>query len=605
MSSLKIKILKTLYFILILAITGFVLKNLIDLKLVYHNQQPIFFTDFETFLNAFSIPGGFTDYLGSLFSVLYYFPFLGLLTTALIIAIIPVYVYIDLKNTNHTYALIIGAAIWIITLLNFTDYSFKLSTLWVLICSLPFLNLLKYILRKVNNHIQQISLTILVLIMDFIVTGGPGLMFTYALFIPIVIKQKELVFNKKTVLLIAGFVITVLLPYLSVMTIFKSIPLNSIYFGNFINDAYYTNPVFIYALSSIVILSEILALLFVLVKIPGSKVFNYIVCIIFLPLIYFLPSELINKVNKKKVKIDYYAYEQEWDKVIREADIKLLNDDYIINFQVNRALYHTGNMLDKLCAMPQKYGADALLIEHYNNSMVLIPTSDIYYDMGMLNESRHWASEAYTSYGKQPRILRRLVQVNIVYQKYNTAKKYILLLKKTIVNKKWAEQQEEFLFNESKIAQNSEYNEKRNQFVSYDFFSNQHNPVQNLLLLLQQPGSHKMAFEYLISYYLLKHELTSIINSIPEFKKYGYKDLPKLVQESILLYIISSNKKSIMVTGYSLSKEIDKNFTEYKKILMTSKMNAIAAKATLDKQFSDTYWYYIQYKSPITKNSGN
>lgn len=599
MSFSKSNSIKLIYLFLLLAITAWILYHFINLSLVYHNQQPIFFTDFNTFKKALLVPGGLTDYLGSFFSVLYYYPLLGSVLTALIVSLLPVTLYMQLrKDTNSTITIILIAAVWIFSLIAFTDYSFKQSTLWVLIASSLFLSSGQLVLKKVKNSLVQVALLLVVLFMSFMITGGPGLLLTSSLFVIFKLGQTKVTMGQKLMVIAPIVLFVAFLPFVSIKIIYQISSIEDIYLGDFLNDSYYTNPKAIYLLLACLPLTIICQTINSRIKLPEYGIADYAVYIISIAILYFLPTEFIKDDFQKKIKIDYYAYQGMWVELLAEANDQVL-DDYVVDFQVNRAIYHQGNMLDNICTVPQKFGAKALLVEHSVNNRILIPSSDIYFDMGLINESRHWAHEAYTRYGKQPRILKRLVQTNIINQKYNTARKYILLLKKTLLHKEWATEQEKLLYNEAAIAQNALYSEKRKQLVTTDFFVTNSNPKNNLLNYSKQPGTHKMAFEYLISYYLLTHDAGHIVNAIPEFRKYGYPELPRLVQESILIYLVQTQQQEINLSGYSISKDIVSEFSDFTQTLVKAR-SSIPDKRTLDKKYSNTFWYYLQFKSPIT-----
>jgi hypothetical protein len=234
---------------------------------------------------------------------------------------------------------------------------------------------------------------------------------------------------------------------------------------------------------------------------------------------------------------------------------------------------------------------------------MMMPTSDIYFDLGLINESRHWAHESYTIYKKQPRILKRLVQVNIINGKYNTAKKYIALLKESMANRIWALEYEKILNNELTIADFPILFDKQINLPTVDFFVDQDNYKSNLLSLLSQPQNYPMAFEYLMAYYLFNHQLGDLLNNIEGFRKYNYNALPKLVQEAITLYFIQAKQTNVNLAGYQIDNIHFNRFKGYYKIYSGYLKENEKAKINLDKEYADTYWYYMNFVSPITLKS--
>lgn len=67
-------------------------------------------------------------------------------------------------------------------------------------------------------------------------------------------------------------------------------------------------------------------------------------------------------------------------------------------------------------------------------------TSDIYYELGMLNTARRFAFEAQESIPnsqKSGRLTKRLAEVAIIDGQYELARRYLHLLKQTFAYSKW------------------------------------------------------------------------------------------------------------------------------------------------------------------------
>jgi hypothetical protein len=316
-------------------------------------------------------------------------------------------------------------------------------------------------------------------------------------------------------------------------------------------------------------------------------------------MIIALPIISLNKSEKVQLEIEYLAFNKQWDKLLSKVDTDILNNQ-LAAFNTNRALFFTDNLLEDGCRVSQKYGINSLFLNPHADINMMMPTSDLYFDLGLINESRHWAHEAYTTFKKQPRILKRLTQVNIINEKYNTAKKYIALLKKSMVNRIWALEYEKILTNELSISDFPELYEKQINLPQIDFFVEQDNQKSNLLNLLNQPHNYPMAFEYLMAYYLFNHQLGELISHIPDFKKNNYSALPKLVQEALTLYLIQTNQTKLNLSGYQIDENQLTHFKGYYNYF-SSYINCYGkAKIILDTEYANTSWYYVHFISPIT-----
>jgi len=61
-----------------------------------------------------------------------------------------------------------------------------------------------------------------------------------------------------------------------------------------------------------------------------------------------------------------------------------------------------------------------------------------------------------------------------------------------------------------------------------------------------------------------------------------------------------NKKEAGNLDNYPISKVTMDRFIGYTKILANYKGNTKAAQTDLSKEFSDTYWYYIYYVSPLS-----
>ncbi len=574
----------------------------IDLSLAFHIQQPLFLTGFDELLGNLWTPGGLAHYLANFITTLYFFPLIGSIVVALLISVIPVWIFTTCRHKNSILvSVILSSIIWLLQLLLFTNYNFKLENLVELTGGILIAELLIRINKKLPSIYVTSVLQVVLLLLTYLLLGGPGLLISATVFIGRFIFQDTPVQHKITVIIISSIVAGVI-PLLAASKLFILIPLKESYFGFFINGHHYINTKLIYVLVGTVFIIEVVSL-FKIKHLAADKTWiNSMVVGIFVTGLIVLPLVTLDKAKKTDILVDYYASMGKWKQVLQFAGNEQ-QKNYIVAFEVNRALHNTGGLMENVFNVKQVFGPGALFVESNINSQILTPTSDLYYDLGFINESRHWAHEAYTRLGKQPRILKRLVQVNIVLGKYNTAEKYILLLKKSLLYKKWAIEQEKFLYNEPAISKNHEYKSKRALMPVTDFFSNKAKPVTNVYNLMSQPAPNLMAFDYMMTDLMLQHNLIYIIKNVYLFKGFGYKTLPRPIQEAVILYMTKTQQPQIDLSGFKLSQETVTRFNEYTKLYALYKNNDAKSKELLDKKYANSFWYYIHFVSPMNNKS--
>ena len=132
-----------------------------------------------------------------------------------------------------------------------------------------------------------------------------------------------------------------------------------------------------------------------------------------------------------KIKeLDYYARTEQWDKTIEACRGKLTNYLYVCH--LNMALANQGKLLDEMFHYNQM-GLEGLIIPWNKQENVSCLLSDIYFTMGAIASSQEMAFEAYVSAMGEgnPRMLKRLIQTNLIFGAYPVAEKYMEVLGNT------------------------------------------------------------------------------------------------------------------------------------------------------------------------------
>ncbi len=306
-----------------------------------------------------------------------------------------------------------------------------------------------------------------------------------------------------------------------------------------------------------------------------------------------------DKKEKEMIMMNYYAKNSQWDKVL-DISGKLPVQDRKVIFQINRALYHKGKLLDEGFSYPQYWGEKGLILTSQYSKEVLGMCSDLYYDMGHIKGSLHWAYEAFTKYDNSPDIIKRIALSNLILGENKTAEKYTSLISGSVVHKKWAEKYMPIAEGKKPIENDAVLAGKRKLVPTDHFFSNTSYPISDLFNLITQNPENKMAFEYYIMNAMLIHDLANVVKQIKGFEKLQYKTLPRHVEEALLLFMTLNDQYRPDLGNYKISKETRQRFTGFSKIIMKHRGNSKAAQADLSNEFKNTYWYYIQYISPIT-----
>ncbi len=298
--------------------------------------------------------------------------------------------------------------------------------------------------------------------------------------------------------------------------------------------------------------------------------------------------------EKLKAEIRHSALLEKWDDVLLKYP-QVEGYDRMVNFQFNRAIANSGQMLERLFDYPQVLGTQGLFLDRPFTSEVALPNSDLYFDLGNIDESQRFAFESQTLMAYSPLVLKRLILNSLILEDYEAAKTFSNVLNENPVENDWLKNYENFPENPEKASENELVAEKRNIFARQGglFFT----PRDKMLILLNKNSRNKKAFEYLIAFDLMEHDLASFTEDMKFFNDQGYKKLPKTIEEAVVLFL-SQRPDNQFLRSFRISPETFNRFREFVKAMNSGKGNKEKAKIQA-AAFSNTYWYYVLFVSPV------
>jgi hypothetical protein len=299
----------------------------------------------------------------------------------------------------------------------------------------------------------------------------------------------------------------------------------------------------------------------------------------------------VNPNTKLILAVRTYARLQRWDRVLKEVQGLSIYNAHLTCL-TNRALFHSGLLLDELFAYPHYDGLYDLFIRQKAGFQDPIESSDFFLDLGFINEAEHWAYEALVIDGRTPWVLRRLAEVNLLRNERERATEFIHELGLTRYAS-WAKRFQPMLDDTAKIRLDLELQNIRDSIPDKDFLYLGDHKKSDLDHLLEKNPRNKMAFEYRIAASLINKQTGLVVNQIPKFAELGYPSLPRHVQEAVVLYASSTGKKDMDLSGYRINKSVIVRFNRLNQILGRYSGDKRAAASELSKSLGDTYWYYV------------
>ena len=294
----------------------------------------------------------------------------------------------------------------------------------------------------------------------------------------------------------------------------------------------------------------------------------------------------------KLKKLDYFARTEQWDKTIEECKGKLTNFLYMCH--LNMALANKGELSDKMFNFDQR-GPQGLLVQWNKSENISCMLSDIYFTMGATASSQEMAFEGYVSAMEDgnPRMLKRLVQTNLIYGTYPVAEKYISILEKTYAYRDWAQSQRKYLYNDELVESDPILGTRRRMLPDRNSLAMIKGLAGDLALFLEKGPANSAALQYLGAMYLLAKDLEGFKALVEKY--YGTEFLPVLPVHFQEAVIVMSEKEPDYWKRFNVSETIVARFTDYKKQVLANRNNSAIA-GLLNRSYGNTYWFYFMFK---------
>lgn len=317
--------------------------------------------------------------------------------------------------------------------------------------------------------------------------------------------------------------------------------------------------------------------------------------IAFLALAFYLLRFSYDSRNNKLQEIDFHFQKANWEKVLKLSR-KYPGKNQLVLYYTNLALYKTGRMGDQLFSYPQS-GTKGLWLEWKRNEVNPFYGGEIFYHLGFGNEAFRWAFEAMEAKGVNPRSLQRLIATSIVNGNDEVALKYIRFLKQSLFYRKLGGHYERLIAEPSLLKDDREITQLRTLIPHKDFISYMNQNDIGFFPLLENYPGNKMAFEYMMASFLLTKNMNGFAANINRLKELGYDRIPVHFEEAIIIFT-GVTKKDIVPEGYAISQATQQRFHTYAEILNMYRDNMDMAVKALNRDFGNTFWFYMQFVNP-------
>jgi tetratricopeptide (TPR) repeat protein len=282
--------------------------------------------------------------------------------------------------------------------------------------------------------------------------------------------------------------------------------------------------------------------------------------------------------------VDFFAAQARWAQVLEAARGNPENV-YVLN-AVNRALYHTGSLLDKLPL--NQSPAHLLLLDH--DVRAHWNKADLYLDLGNVNMALHHLTEALAFYGERPSLLRKLALANLALGNIDTARVELHSLAHTPCHSAWAKDYLRRIDADPTLSQDAEVTRLRRLMPTEDELAPMP-PERMLKSLLQAHGDNHMAQEYLLSYLLLNKDLKGLAEQMCRPAEPASTNRPARYDEALLLISKSAPRNADVVTPPP-SPESRQRFQRFSELAKACGRKPISSNPQMVREFGDSYFFY-------------
>jgi len=291
--------------------------------------------------------------------------------------------------------------------------------------------------------------------------------------------------------------------------------------------------------------------------------------------------------EQARLEVHYYACRRMWPDVLRAAR-RCPTDHFVMN-AVNRALWHTGRFTQDMFSYPQH--RESLLHTGEDHVLVYWNKFDTQIDLGLVGVAEKHLTECMEAFGEQPMILERLATVNMVKGSMDTARIYLGALSKTLFHSRWAKDYLARLETDPNLAGDRRIQELRARCLKKDNAALFYAKEEMLAALAGQDNRDRMAFEYLMAWYMQTRQMEKFVQNIGRLRDFGYTTIPPLYQEALAIYAYPRNKAA----EYPISPEVRSRFETFSRIMNKYKQDKMAALNELAAGYRNSYLFYYIY----------
>ena len=529
--------------------------------LTYQEQLQLFLFDSDYFCSRMAEPGGFARYVAEFLIQFYNSVTIGALIIAVLYMLVQRLTWRLMRSDSYyVWSFVPAVMLWY----AMGDESVMLTYVVALVMALAAaLAWRPVILVKLAKLVQLVIMLVAIPLLYWLV--GPMVLLAALLMMPWMVAVPAFIYALALILLSAHW-----LPF----------PMLRVVLG----ISYYRIPETMpYLLMAIPVVIWIMAPF--IRKLPQPKQWVVYAQALIVAMLFLVPKEFGFDARKYDlIEYDYLVRIGDWNGIIAKAE-KQMPDLPMSVSATNLALGMTNQLGDRAFDFYQR-GTEGLLPKFERNFATSQLTGEIYFNLGLVNTAQRFAfeaMEAIPNYNKSARVVKRLVETNLINGQYEVARKYLQMLEKTIFYRPWAQRTLAMLGDEKAIDAHPLYGKLRQYRLQEDFLFSDRELDKICGLLFVHNQQNQMAAQYLLMMPLLDRDMPRFMSYVKVVQnRIGYN--PRHCQEGIAFAFMQQRQQP--------PKGVVSPF-------VLQQMNEFAQTYAMDKsaaglnRFRNTAWYYL------------
>jgi hypothetical protein len=304
--------------------------------------------------------------------------------------------------------------------------------------------------------------------------------------------------------------------------------------------------------------------------------------------------KLTTGIEKQRLQAHFYAGNAMWTELLEYAErFPVVTHDSDGNHNIIMALYHTGRLGEELFRYPQFEGGmfprarPGESLRRYQRSIRYIRLLLL---LGGVTIAEKEAYETLENSGEYPDLLWNLAIINIAKKQPKVARVFLEVLSRDLIHGKKARSTLKRLVDDPELNDDKEIIRLRSVMFKKDFIGDK--PLEPFMLDLLEVNPHnRLAFEYLMVYYLKSKQVDKIAKNMYRFRDFGYEKVPRHFEEAILLHL-GQTRERLDSHGWKIDPQTYKTGDQFMAALKSNQHDKPASARNLAPQFGNTYYYY-------------